>query len=115
MDDILKKAIQERDEFLEKHPHMKEFQAEIDGILDKCGSQEDRLATSQILLSVKLNDLATELNKMQYINEKICEHKKDKKTKIIDKRSDSKHFPEGFADEAMNEALKKKLWNKDKK
>jgi hypothetical protein len=110
MNDILKKAIQERDEFLEKHPHMKEFQAEIDGILEKCSSQEDRLATSQILLSVKLKEFSEQLDKIQYIADKISG---GKKAKIIDKRSDSKHFPEGFAEDAMKEALKQKLWKKD--
>ncbi|RLI66030.1 MAG: hypothetical protein DRO67_01750 [Candidatus Asgardarchaeum californiense] len=68
MNDILKKAIQKRDEFLEKHPHMKEFQAEIDDILDKCGNQEDRLATSQILLAGKLEEFSKQLDKIQYIN-----------------------------------------------
>lgn len=76
MSDILKETIRKRDEFLEKHPHMKEFQAEIDGILDKCSNQKDRLMTSQILLSAKLNDLAGELDKIQYISDKITLEKK---------------------------------------
>ena len=58
MNDIPKKAIQKRDEFLEKYPNMKEFQAEIDDILDKCGNPEDRLATSQILLAGKLSEFS---------------------------------------------------------
>jgi len=71
MNDILEKAIQKRDEFLEKHPHMKEFQVEVDELLNKCGNQKDRLITSQILLSAKLNDLSKELEKIQYISNKL--------------------------------------------
>ncbi len=78
MDDILKKAIQKRNEFLEKHPHMREFQDEIDGVLNKCGNQEDRLAASQILLSVKLKEFSGRLEKIQCISNKVIENKKDK-------------------------------------
>ena len=78
MSDILKKTIQERDEFLEKHPHMKEFQAEIDGILDKCSNQEDRLMASQILLSTKLKEFSEQLDKIQYISDKLTESRKGK-------------------------------------
>ena len=52
----LKEAIKRRDKYIEENPHLKEYQDEIDSMLDKCGNQNDRLATISILLLSKCQE-----------------------------------------------------------
>ena len=68
--DKIKKAIEQRDKFLGKHPHMKEYQKEIDNVLNKCVPKY-RLEVLSIMLGCKLNEFADQLYKIKKINEDI--------------------------------------------
>jgi len=57
----LEAALAERDRFLEKRPHMKAYQEEIDNLLDKSGSHQGRLAVLGTLMQSKLLDIQKEL------------------------------------------------------
>lgn len=48
--DTLTKLIQQRDEFLEERPHLKEFQRKIDDVMDKC-RPEDRYEAVMMMLA----------------------------------------------------------------
>lgn len=54
--DSIQKAVEARDAFLEKHPHLKQYQQEIDSILDKC-KPEDRFTVISLLMSGKMVEL----------------------------------------------------------
>jgi len=56
----LQKAIAKRDEFLAEHPHLKEYQREIDEVLDKTPEHE-RAHVLGILMSSKLFELQNAL------------------------------------------------------
>ncbi len=58
----LKEAEKERDDFLKEHPHLEEYQKEINEVLDKCTSQEDRLIALLIMLNNKVNELKELIN-----------------------------------------------------
>jgi len=60
-EEILEAALAERDRFLEKRPHMKAYQEEIDNLLDKSGSHQGRLAVLGTLMQSKLLDIQKEL------------------------------------------------------
>ena len=60
----LQKAIAERNLFLEQHPHLGTFQAEIDRLLDKSGNHEGRLSVIETLIQGKLMEMHRELNKL---------------------------------------------------
>ena len=59
----LQKAIEVRDAFLEERPHMKEYQKQIDEILDKC-KPEDRFAVISLLMSGKMMELQQHMNNL---------------------------------------------------
>ena len=52
----LQKAIEARNAFLEERPHLKQYQQEIDSILDKC-KPEDRFTVISLLMSGKMVEL----------------------------------------------------------
>ena len=60
-DDALKKALADRDELLERHPHLRASQAEIDRILDKSGNHQGRMAVLATLMQGKLLEMQKEL------------------------------------------------------
>jgi len=60
-EEILEAALAERARFLEKRPHMKEYQEEIDTLLDKSGDHQGRLAVLGALMQGKLLDIQKEL------------------------------------------------------
>ena len=62
-----KEALEERDSFLENHPNLKEFQKEIDRLLQNAGSFENRMAVLGILMGAKLKDLQLQLCKLESI------------------------------------------------
>jgi hypothetical protein len=57
-------AIAARDKFLEKYPHLKEYQDEIDQLLDKAGDKQGRMAVLGMLMQERLLALNTELFKL---------------------------------------------------
>lgn len=60
-EEILQAALAERARFLEKRPHLKTYQKEIDKLLDKSGSHQGRLAVLGTLMQGKLLDIQKEL------------------------------------------------------
>jgi hypothetical protein len=60
-EEILEAALAERARFLETRPHMKEYQEEIDNLLDKSGDHQGRLAVLGALMQGKLLDIQKEL------------------------------------------------------
>lgn len=63
----LQKALAEREWFLEHHPHLRTYQAEIDRILDKSGNSEGRLAVLGTLMQSKLLEMQKELYRLTEI------------------------------------------------
>lgn len=59
----LEKAKKELEEFLETHPNMREYQKEIDRVLD---SSSDRLEVIGIMLSCRLSDLNCLMQELRY-------------------------------------------------
>ena len=53
---ILEQAIQERDDYIKKHPHLKNYQTQIDDVLDKT-PEEYRFSVISVMLLNKLDEL----------------------------------------------------------
>ena len=64
---LLTEALAEKAEFLSKHPRHRKFQNEIDRILEKAGSPENRMTVLAILMEGKLIELHQELKKLNAI------------------------------------------------
>lgn len=60
----IKDAIEKRDEYIKKHPHLQEFQDQIDDALDKC-AEEDRAEVLMILLAGKMSELRDRMNELK--------------------------------------------------
>jgi hypothetical protein len=63
----LDQAIAERDRFLESHPQYRTMQKEIDRLLDKAGTSENRMAVLALLMESKLMELYGELQQLNRI------------------------------------------------
>ena len=63
----LKQALANRDRFLEKHPHLRPMQAEIDRLLDSSGNHQGRMAVLGTMMQGKLLDMQKELNKLSNV------------------------------------------------
>lgn len=66
-DQALDRALAERDRFLAQYPKYRAFQNEIDGILDKAGSSENRMAVLALLMESKLIELHGQLQHLNRI------------------------------------------------
>lgn len=64
MDEELKKAIEERNKYLEQHPEMKDYQKEIDDILNKT-NDDQRMMAIGIMIATKTLELSKELNTLK--------------------------------------------------
>lgn len=60
-------ALAERTLFLENHPKYKAFQNDINKLLDKAGSPENRMAVLALLIEAKLLELQKELRRLNAI------------------------------------------------
>lgn len=60
----LKQALSTRDDFLEKHPELKDFQKEIDRLMDEAASPNERMKILAQLMSFKTQHLQLELSKL---------------------------------------------------
>jgi hypothetical protein len=67
VDEYLKKALAERERFLERQPHLRAYQAEIDKLLDQSGNRQGRMAVLGTLMQGKLLDMQRELYKLTRI------------------------------------------------
>ena len=65
----LRKALAERERFLNRQPHLRAYQAEIDRVLDMSGNPEGRMAVLGMLLQGKLLDMQKEFYKLTKILE----------------------------------------------
>jgi hypothetical protein len=63
----LQEALAERDRFLERHQHLRPYQAEIDRVLDKSGDCQGRLNVLGTLIQGKLLEMQKELVKLNDI------------------------------------------------
>lgn len=63
----LARALAEKAEFLNQHPEYREYQKEIDRLLEKAGSMENRMAVLAMLMEGKLIELHQQLQKLNGI------------------------------------------------
>ena len=63
----LAEALAERSRFLEKYPRYREFQSDIDKMLDKAGTQSNRMAVLAMLIEGKLVEMSQEFKKLNGI------------------------------------------------
>ena len=63
--DSIQKAIRSRDKYLSENPHLRNFQGEIDSILDKCCSSGDRIEALGLMIHEKLTQLRDVVIKLQ--------------------------------------------------
>ena len=85
----LEKAIKERDRFLERNPHMKRYQREIDHRMKGAGSFENRMAILSMMMNAKLMELHEQCKALVvhvHRLEKALEGPAEKKVGIIKKR-----------------------------
>ena len=66
MNDILDEAIKERDEYLQKHPHLKPYQEEIDRILSKTPANF-RFGVVSLMMVERLQQLGKKLHLFETI------------------------------------------------
>jgi len=60
-------ALAERALFLEDHPEYKSYQREIDILMDKAGSAENRMTVLAVLMEAKLIELHEQLKRLNAI------------------------------------------------
>ncbi len=63
----LANALAERNRFLEQYPHQRKLQAEIDRVLEKAGSPENRMAVLAFMLESRLTELQGHLQRLNRI------------------------------------------------
>jgi hypothetical protein len=63
----LAEALAERSRFLEKYPQYREFQSDIDKMLDKSGGRNNRMVVLAMLIEGKLVEMSQEFKKLQGI------------------------------------------------
>lgn len=61
---LLHKALARRERFLDGHPHLRVYQAEIDRVLDQSGNHQGRMAVLGTMMQGKLLDMRSELYKL---------------------------------------------------
>ncbi|BBO80464.1 hypothetical protein DSCO28_10300 [Desulfosarcina ovata subsp. sediminis] len=69
---FLEEALAAREAYLQQHPHMREYQAEIDSVLDKSGNNQGRMAVLVTLMQGKLLEMQKELYRVtQLLGESV--------------------------------------------
>ena len=66
-EEALAAALAEKMEFLNQHPEYREFQQEIDRLLDNAGTPENRMTVLAMLMEGKLIELHQQLHKLNGI------------------------------------------------
>lgn len=61
----LEKAKKELDEFLKQHPHLQEFQNEIDRNLKRAGTYNQRMEYLKFMIECKSQELDEKLNQLR--------------------------------------------------
>lgn len=80
-DEIIKELIRQRDEFLQKHPHLKPVQKEIDRELDEAGEDPAKRmeAIGKMIVDLIDEELVPEMEKLKEIGNDIDIEKFKKK------------------------------------
>ena len=73
--DLLQKALKDREQFLKQNPRLQSYQAEIDRLLDNSGNNQGRMAVLATLMQGKLLELQKELCSLTEILTKIADAK----------------------------------------
>ena len=60
----LHQALAARERFLERHPHLRAYQAEIDRVLDQSGNIQGRMAVLGTLMQGKLLEMQNEFSRL---------------------------------------------------
>ena len=63
----LSRAIAERDRFLERHPQHRPLQQDIDRMLDKAGTPDNRMGVLALLMESKLMELHGQMQRLNRI------------------------------------------------
>lgn len=63
-DQLLAETLAERDQFLEKYPQYRSLQDEIDQLLDKAGSPENRMSVLALLMEAKLIEMQDQFRQL---------------------------------------------------
>jgi hypothetical protein len=63
----LSQAIAERDRFLERHPQYRPMQQQIDNLLEKAGTPENRMSVLALLMESKLMELHVRLQNLNRV------------------------------------------------
>lgn len=71
----LEEAIAERDAYLEEKPHLKDYQEEVDRVLDGSGDSRGRMASLSMLIQCKMVELQEELLTLSKV---VCKCQKQK-------------------------------------
>lgn len=66
-DKVMAEALAERAYFLDTNPKYKPYQQEINRLLDKAGSPENRMTILAVLMEAKLIELHTQLKRLNTI------------------------------------------------
>jgi hypothetical protein len=69
--DILAQALRARDSFLRDHPELMGLQEEIDRLMERAGTRENRMAVLQIIMGAKLQELQQEMLKLLQILKQV--------------------------------------------
>jgi hypothetical protein len=72
-EEALQRAMEERARFLDAYPQYKAFQQEIDGMLDKAGSIENRMSVIAMLMEAKLVEMHSQLKILNHILRKAAQ------------------------------------------
>jgi hypothetical protein len=67
----LAEALANRSRFLEMHPKYREFQSDIDQMLEKSGSRSNRMVVLSMLIECKLVEMSHEFKKIKGILSQI--------------------------------------------
>jgi hypothetical protein len=73
----LAQALRQREIFLEKKPQYRKLQHEIDQLLEKAGTSENRMAVLAILMEGKMIELHSQLQRLSRIFQDVSGAKRD--------------------------------------
>ena len=73
----LAQALRQREIFLEKKPQHRKLQHEIDQLLEKAGTTENRMAVLAILMEGKMIELHSQLQRLSRIVRGVSNEKQD--------------------------------------
>ena len=81
---ILEEALEARAKLLREHPHLQAYQDEIDRILDKIPSFNERMAVLGVMMEAKIYELRDSVVELRSVAQKV-ESLLDKEKKNIDR------------------------------